>query len=70
VRIRGIAGRQARTLKQVLAINVVMFLVEVIAGILASSTALLSDSLDNLGDALTYGLSLYVVAGTNVAKAE
>ena len=37
-----------------LAINVVMFAVELTAGVISGSTALLSDSLDNLGDALTY----------------
>jgi Co/Zn/Cd efflux system component len=61
--------RQAGTLKIVLAINVVMFVVEATAGLLASSTALLSDSLDNFGDALTYALSLFVVGGTAQAKA-
>ena len=54
--------RQAATLKAVLAINAVMFLVVLAAGIYASSTALLSDSLDNLGDALTYAISLYAVS--------
>jgi len=53
--------RQSGTLKIVLAINAVMFLVVVAAGLYASSTALLSDSLDNLGDALTYALSLWAV---------
>jgi Co/Zn/Cd efflux system component len=61
--------RQAGMLKIVLAINAVMFVVEAAGGYLASSTALLSDSLDNLGDALTYGLSLYVVARSDRAKA-
>jgi len=54
--------RQSATLRIVLVINAVMFLVEFAAGMMASSTALLSDSLDNLGDALTYGLSLYAVS--------
>jgi cation diffusion facilitator family transporter len=62
--------RQSSTLKIVLAINAVMFIVEAVGGYLASSTALLSDSLDNLGDALTYGLSLYVVARSDRAKAK
>jgi Co/Zn/Cd efflux system component len=61
--------RQAGTLKIVLAINAVMFVVEAGGGVLASSTALLSDSLDNLGDALTYALSLFVVSRSNEAKA-
>lgn len=57
------------TLQAVLAINVVMFVVIVIAAQFAKSSALFADSLDNLGDALTYGLSLAVVGGTKVAKA-
>lgn len=60
--IEALQERQSSTLKIVLAINAVMFVVELAAGLIASSTALLSDSLDNLGDALTYGLSLYAVS--------
>jgi cation diffusion facilitator family transporter len=48
-------------LRAVLAINLGLFLVEGIAGILARSTALLGDSLDMLGDTLVYGFSLYVL---------
>jgi cation diffusion facilitator family transporter len=59
--IEALKVRQSATLKIVLAINAVMFVVELTSGLLARSTALLSDSLDNLGDALTYGLSLYAV---------
>ena len=61
--------RQSSTLKQVLAINAVMFVVELTAGVVSGSTALLSDSLDNLGDALTYGLSLYAVSRGARSKA-
>lgn len=53
--------RQSGTLKIVLVINAVMFLVIVVAAFYADSSALLADSLDNLGDALTYGLSLWAV---------
>ena len=59
--IEALQKRQSRTLKAVLGINLVMFLVEFVAGILARSTALMADSLDMLGDALVYGFSLYVV---------
>lgn len=59
--IEALQERQGATLKAVLGINAVMFVVVLVAGILAASTALLADSLDNLGDALTYGLSLYAV---------
>jgi Co/Zn/Cd efflux system component len=49
-------------LQIVLAVNVAMFLVESVAGILAHSTALFADSIDMLGDAIVYGFSLYVVS--------
>lgn len=62
--------RQSATLKVVLVINAVMFVVELVAGMMSGSTALLSDSLDNLGDALTYGLSLYAIASTPRSKAK
>ena len=63
-------ARQGATLRVVLAINAVMFVVEFASGVMARSTALLSDSLDNLGDATTYGLSLYAVARGVRAKAK
>lgn len=63
-------GRQKRTLRIVLAINAVMFIVIVIAAIAGRSSSLLADSLDNLGDALTYGLSLFAVAKGAVMKAK
>jgi len=63
-------ARQGATLKIVLVINVVMFVVELASGLVARSTALLSDSVDNLGDALTYGLSLYVVSRDARSKAK
>lgn len=62
-------GRQRSTLRAVLAINVVLFVVIVVAAFYGRSTALLADSLDNLGDALTYGLSLFAVARGTEAKA-
>jgi Co/Zn/Cd efflux system component len=61
--------RQRGTLKVVLLVNALMFLVIAVAAIYANSSALLSDSLDNLGDALTYGLSIYAVSKGNAAKA-
>lgn len=60
--LEALRERQSGTLKAVLAINAVMFFVIAAAAIYAGSTALLSDSLDNLGDALTYALSLYAVS--------
>lgn len=53
--------RQGSTLRWVLGINLGMFGIELTAGLLAASTALLADSLDMLGDALVYAFSLYAV---------
>ena len=50
-----------RVLWVVLVINALMFLVETYAGLLANSTALVANALDMLGDALTYGFSLFVL---------
>lgn len=60
--------RQATTLRLVLVANAMMFVVELVSGLLAGSVALLADSLDMLGDALVYGFSLYVVARGPVWK--
>ncbi len=54
--------RQSATLKWVLALNALMFAVELSAGLLSGSVSLVADSLDMLGDALVYGFSLYVIA--------
>jgi Co/Zn/Cd efflux system component len=62
--------RQRGTLQIVLAINALMFLVIVAAALYAKSSALLADSLDNLGDALTYGLSIYAVSKGATIKAK
>ena len=67
--IEALRARQRATLKAVLAINASMFIVLVGLAVLANSTALLSDSLDNLGDALTYALSLYAVTRDTSTKA-
>lgn len=62
-------ARHRRVLWIVLAINVVIFGGEYIAGWLASSSAVQGDSLDSLGDALVYGLSLLVVGRSLRARA-
>jgi Co/Zn/Cd efflux system component len=59
--VRPVAVRQRRLLAVVLAVNAAMFVGELVAGILAHSTALLADSADMLGDAIAYAFSLYVV---------
>lgn len=68
--LEALRARQRGTLKAVLWINAVMFVAILAAGVLARSTAVLSDSLDNLGDALTYGLTLYAVSRSDRAKAQ
>ena len=50
-----------RVLWAVLAINAVMFVVEIGAGLAAGSAALQADALDFLGDAANYGITLFVV---------
>ena len=44
-----------------LAVNLAMFVVEIGAGLAAQSASLLADSLDFLGDAANYGISLFVL---------
>jgi len=65
----GLRQRQRGTLRAVLGINAAMFFVIAGAALYGGSAALLSDSLDNLGDAFTYGLSLYAVSRGAAAKA-
>lgn len=60
-RFDGLDSRYQRVLWVVIAINAVMFLVEMAAGHLAGSQALQADALDFLGDTLTYGISLAVI---------
>src|SRR6266705_1921130 len=59
--VTAISERQRSVFRTVLWINVFMFILEAVAGILSHSTALLADSVDMLGDAIVYGFSLYVV---------
>lgn len=53
----------------VLVLNAAMFFVEFFYGLIAGSNALLADSLDMLGDAFVYGISLLVVTRSIRAKA-
>src|SRR5512138_1635796 len=54
-------ARERRTLRAVLVLNAAMFVVELVAGLVAQSSGLVADSLDMLADASVYGLSLYAV---------
>lgn len=55
-------GDQRRVLVIVMIINITMFIVEFGAGIVAQSSALMADSVDMLGDAFVYALSLYALS--------
>ncbi|WP_421861551.1 cation transporter [Marinobacter salarius] len=52
---------ESGTLWILLAINGLMFLVEMTMGLIAQSAGLIADSLDMLADAAVYGLALYAV---------
>jgi Co/Zn/Cd efflux system component len=69
VEARRLQARQRRVLWIVLLLNAATFALMVVAALSARSTALLSGALDNLGDAVTYGLSLAVAASSLRAKA-
>jgi cation diffusion facilitator family transporter len=59
--ITALRDHYGHVLKVVLAINTVMFFLEFGGGLVARSTALLADSLDMLGDAMVYAVSLSVL---------
>ena len=54
-------GEESGTLWLLLAINALMFMVEMTTGLIAQSAGLIADSLDMFADAAVYGLSLYAV---------
>lgn len=59
---------EAKTLWLLLAINGIMFVVELIWGLVAESTGLVADSLDMFADAAVYGLALYAVGRAAAMK--
>jgi Co/Zn/Cd efflux system component len=59
---------QRHALVLLLVINATIFCLEVVAGILANSTALLADSLDMFADAAVYGIALYAVGKPHSVK--
>ncbi len=65
----GMSTDYKRRLWAVIAINAVMFAVEMSAGFLAGSQALKADALDFFGDALTYGISLAVIGSSLSVRA-
>lgn len=54
-------GRYRKILWIALIVNITMFVVEIVTGVKAGSVSLLADSLDFLGDAANYGISLWVL---------
>jgi len=62
-------GRQKKVLLSVMLINLLTFFMMVFAAYLSQSSALLSGTLDNLGDALTYAVSFAVVGAGLLLKA-
>ena len=54
--------RQRRVLIIVMTVNLVMFALEFGGGVAARSSALMADSVDMLGDAIVYALSLYALS--------
>jgi cation diffusion facilitator family transporter len=68
--IEAMKAKQSKTLKIVLFINVFLFCLTAFYGLATNSTSLLAESLDDLGDSVTYALSLYVVYKSNQMKAK
>ena len=50
-----------RTLYIVLILNFSMFLLEILQGVAADSTALLADSMDFIGDSFSYAITIYAL---------
>ena len=67
--VRAMQEAQRRVLRTVMLLNLATFVMMVGAAWYSRSSALLSGTLDNLGDAATYALSLSVVAAGVRAKA-
>lgn len=63
------APRYRRVLWVALAINALMFGVELVGGVTAGSSSLQADALDFLGDAANYGISLFVLAAALAVRA-
>lgn len=61
-------ARQRRVLLIVMTINMGTFVMMVTAALVSGSSALLSGTLDNFGDAVTYALSFACVGASNTAK--
>lgn len=65
----GMSAGYRRALWAVIALNAVMFVVEMTGGVMAGSRALQADALDFLGDTATYGISLAVIGMSATVRA-
>ncbi|MCW8982436.1 MAG: cation transporter, partial [Gammaproteobacteria bacterium] len=59
---------ESKVLITLLVINAMMFVVEIVLGVLSESTALIADSMDMLADATVYGIGLYAVGKAAIVK--
>lgn len=59
---------QKKALYALLAINALMFFIELTLGLIAESTGLIADSLDMFSDAAVYGVALYAVGRPLLVK--
>jgi len=55
------AEQESGSLRWLLSINALLFVVEMTAGLIAQSTGLLGESLDNFADAAVYAIAIYAV---------
>jgi len=65
-----LVGRQKNILLTVLVINIVTFCMMVAGSWLSGSSSLLSGTLDNFGDSLTYAISFLVVGANTATKSK
>ena len=66
---RDVVEKLKLVLYAVFFINAGMFVVEFVSGLVANSSSLIADSLDMLGDAFVYGLSLFVLTKNHQIQA-
>jgi Co/Zn/Cd efflux system component len=66
--VKAANAAQRKTLGWLLALNALMFALELVTGLLAGSTALVADSLDMFADATVYSIALYAVGRSPAAK--
>ena len=60
--------QEKKLLWQILAINLLFFVLEMITGFISNSMGLVADSLDMLADSIVYGLALFAVGGSIALK--